>query len=141
MLGLITWSVTRRLRRSNADNRFLARRDPLTRMANRFAIVEDVQAGLDRADAGHGMTVAILDIDGFTEINEVLGHANGDRFLRHVAGDRRRARSATTGITARIGADQFADRAPARRRCRRRPRCSTGSAPRCSTSSSSTASP
>jgi diguanylate cyclase (GGDEF)-like protein len=53
------------------------------------------------------MAVAILDIDGFTEINEVLGHANGDRFLQHVAaivdgavGD--------TGSTARVGADQFA---------------------------------
>src|SRR4029077_1821911 len=71
VLGLITWSATRRLRRSNADNRFLARRDPLTRLANRIAIVEDVQAGLDRG-AGRVMTVAILDIDGFTEINEVL---------------------------------------------------------------------
>jgi diguanylate cyclase (GGDEF)-like protein len=107
VLGLITWSVTRRLRRSNADNRFLARRDPLTRMANRFAIVEDVQAALDRGGADHGMTVAILDIDGFTEINEVLGHANGDRFLRHVAEIVDRSVD-ESGSTARIGADQFA---------------------------------
>jgi diguanylate cyclase (GGDEF)-like protein len=107
VLGLITWSVTRRLRRSNAENRRLARQDPLTQMANRFAIVEDVDATIERAEPGARMTVAILDIDGFTEINEVLGHANGDRFLRHVAliidtavGDR--------CSTARIGADQFA---------------------------------
>jgi len=107
VLGLITWSVTRRLRRSNADNRFLARRDPLTRMSNRHAIVEDVQASLDHAGLGRGMTVAILDIDGFTQINEVLGHANGDRFLRHVAGIIDGA-VGETGSTARIGADQFA---------------------------------
>ena len=106
VLGVITWSVTRRLRRSNADNRFLARRDPLTRMANRFAIVEDVQTALDH-DPERRMTVAILDIDAFTEINEVLGHANGDRFLQHVA----RIIDETVGgtdRTARIGADQFA---------------------------------
>jgi diguanylate cyclase (GGDEF)-like protein len=107
VLGLITWSVTRRLRRSNADNRFLARRDPLTRMANRFAIVEDIQSSLDRAAPGRRMTVAILDIDAFTEINEVLGHANGDRFLQHVAAIIERA-VGDTGSTARIGADQFA---------------------------------
>ena len=115
VLGLITWSVTRRLRRSNADNRFLARRDPLTRMANRFAIVEDVQAGLDRADPGRTTTVAIIDIDAFTQINEVLGHTNGDRFLQHVAGIVDGA-VGDSGSTARIGADQFADRAGRRRR-------------------------
>jgi diguanylate cyclase (GGDEF)-like protein len=107
VLGVITWSVTRRLRRSNAENRVLARRDPLTKMANRFAIVEDVDTNLARAGAGHGMTVAILDIDGFTAINEVLGHANGDEFLRHVARIVDAAVS-RTGFTARIGADQFA---------------------------------
>jgi diguanylate cyclase (GGDEF)-like protein len=106
VLGLITWSVTRRLRRSNAENRTLARRDPLTRMANRIAIVEDIDASLKRAGVG-GMTVALLDIDGFTEINEVLGHANGDEFLRHVAGIVDDAVS-RTGFTARVGADQFA---------------------------------
>ena len=76
-------------------------------MANRFAIVEDVQARLDRADPGRTTTVAIIDIDAFTEINEVLGHANGDRFLRHVAGIVDGA-VGDTGSTARIGADQFA---------------------------------
>ena len=106
VLGVITWSATRRLRRSNADNRVLARRDPLTRMANRFAIVEDVQAALDRAP-DRRMTVAILDIDAFTEINEVLGHANGDRFLQHVATIIDDTVDGT-GSTARIGADQFA---------------------------------
>ena len=106
-LGVITWSVTRRLRRSNAENRLLARRDALTRMANRFAIVEDVDANLRRSDGFQGMAVAVLDIDGFTEINEVLGHANGDEFLRHVARIVDTA-AGHAGYTARIGADQFA---------------------------------
>jgi diguanylate cyclase (GGDEF)-like protein len=75
-------------------------------MANRFAIVEDVDATIARAEPGR-MTVAILDIDGFTQINEVLGHANGDKFLRHVAAIIDGA--VTDGCsTARIGADQFA---------------------------------
>src|SRR4029079_13004152 len=69
VLGLITWSATRRLRRSNAENRRQARQDQLTHMANRFAIVEDVDATIARAEPGR-MTVAILDIDGFTQINE-----------------------------------------------------------------------
>ena len=139
VLGLITWSVTRRLRRSNADNRFLARRDPLTRMANRFAIVEDVQTSLDRADPGDGMTVAILDIDGFTEINEVLGHANGDRFLRHVAAivdARGRRRPASRRASAPTSSPS---RAPRDAAPRPRPRARPDPRPRCSTSSSSTA--
>jgi diguanylate cyclase (GGDEF)-like protein len=107
VLGVITWSVTRRLRRSNAENRMLARRDPLTQMANRFSIVEDVDATFARGGPGHRRTVAILDIDSVTAINEVLGHANGDRFLRHVAAI---IEDAVTDqcSTARIGADQFA---------------------------------
>jgi diguanylate cyclase (GGDEF)-like protein len=105
-LGLLTWAVTRGLRRSNAENRRLARRDPLTQLRNRLAMVENVQSRLDDA-AGSGVTIAMIDIDGFTEINEVLGHANGDRFLQHVAAIVVDAVDGT-GTTARIGADQFA---------------------------------
>jgi diguanylate cyclase (GGDEF)-like protein len=105
-LALITWSVTRGLRRSYAENRRLARRDPLTRLPNRLAMVEDVQSRLDVAGRA-GVTIAMIDIDGFTQINEVLGHANGDRFLQHVAAIVVDAVDGT-GSTARIGADQFA---------------------------------
>ena len=138
VLGVITWSVTRRLRRSNADNRFLARRDPLTRMANRFAIVEDVQTALDH-EPDRRMTVAILDIDAFTEINEVLGHANGDRFLQHVATI---IDETVDGSGRPLASVPTSSRSPGTpTSSRRRPTSWIGSAGHCSSSSSSTASP
>lgn len=50
--------------------------------------------------------IAILDIDDFSEINDALGHQQGDRLLQSVA-DRLKAELGTEVILARIGSDTF----------------------------------
>ena len=106
ILATISWSVTSRLRKSARANRRLARTDVLTGLANRMAMAETVGRELASAADGQAVTVIAMDVDGFSHINEVLGHENGDRYLRHVA----EQLSATVGphdSVARIGGDEF----------------------------------
>ena len=105
-LASISWSVTRRLRRSVASNEQLARKDSLTGLATRTAMADELRDILTSADPGEPVTVVTADLDDFSRINEVLGHENGDRFLCHVA-DRFRDSVAPTDIIARLGADEF----------------------------------
>ena len=85
ILATISWSVTSRLRTSARANRRLARTDALTGLANRTAMTETVGREIASATGGHAVTVIAMDLDGFSHINEVLGHENGDQYLRHVA--------------------------------------------------------
>ena len=72
-----------------ADARRQARTDELTGLANRRALHEH---------AGRRGSAALLlvDLDGFKEINDALGHQAGDELLREIAGRLRRARGPRT---------------------------------------------
>ena len=105
LLATISWSVTQRLRRSAASNRRLARVDALTGLANRTALAEALSHSLASAH-DRSVSVVVMDIDGFTQINEVLGHENGDRFLRHIA-EQLTAVVEPTDLVARVGGDEF----------------------------------
>lgn len=106
ILGSISWSVTRRLRRSGAINERLAREDTLTGLANRTEMAGQLRNILASASQDQSVTVATMDLDDFSRINDVLGHANGDRFLCHVAAQVRDT-VAPTATVARLGADEF----------------------------------
>ncbi len=84
-------------------------RDPLTGLYNRRAFAEHLRRALGEAGARSGSPLAVLtlDLDGFTRFNNTLGHAFGDRFIRHVA-DRLRATLREEHAAARIGPDEFA---------------------------------
>ncbi|MEP6625537.1 MAG: bifunctional diguanylate cyclase/phosphodiesterase [Acidimicrobiia bacterium] len=107
LLAIISWSVTRRLRRAASVQQRLAREDSLTGLANRSALLEQLNERLVASTPSHPVTVAVLDLDGFAHVNKVLGPVNGDRFLRHAA-DRLRETAATDDVVARLGGDQFA---------------------------------
>jgi len=87
-----------------ADLRFSAFSDPLTRLANRAGFVQRID---DRLRAGQkGWTLALIDIDHFSELNDALGHHKGDRLLLAVA--QRLAVAITQEMTlARITGDVF----------------------------------
>jgi diguanylate cyclase (GGDEF)-like protein/hemerythrin-like metal-binding protein len=60
--------------------------DALTGAWNRRQFDEVVEQELDRATRyGHPMSLMLLDLDLFKQINDTYGHAEGDRVLRHVA--------------------------------------------------------
>ena len=83
--------------------------DALTGLPNRVRLQRDLEAALEQVAAGSapGATVMILDLDGFKDVNDTLGHAHGDRLLQEVA--RRLASSVgDTGSVARLGGDEFA---------------------------------
>ncbi|MEV0897600.1 GGDEF domain-containing protein [Actinoplanes sp. NPDC049802] len=81
--------------------------DRLTALPNR-AMVADRLARLDAAPVP-GTMFLMLDLDGFKEVNDTLGHAAGDLLLREVAQRLLLAVPPTaTEITARLGGDEFA---------------------------------
>ncbi len=86
---------------------YLSIHDSLTDLPNRGYFEHAIMESLGRADRyNRQMAIGILDIDGFKEINDTLGHAAGDDLLRVVS-----HRLATTmrkgDVVARIGGDEF----------------------------------
>ncbi len=84
------------------------RHDALTDLVNRSAFQEAIEAALGTVGSAGTVTVALIDIDGFSQINERIGSSNADHVLVEVA-NRLRAACARPGtLAARIGGDEFA---------------------------------
>jgi diguanylate cyclase (GGDEF)-like protein len=83
--------------------------DSLTGLPNREFFRCAVAAALEDIEAGHasGAAVMILDLDGFKEVNDVLGHQHGDLLLVEV-GRRLTAAVDGSGTVVRLGGDEFA---------------------------------
>lgn len=107
LLSGISWSVTRRLRRSAAANHHLALHDTLTGLPNRVLFGDRGGHAIAAARrSGEVVAVAVVDLDRFKEVNDTLGHRNGDAFLRHVAASvEKLVRPGDT--VARLGGDEF----------------------------------
>jgi diguanylate cyclase (GGDEF)-like protein len=84
-----------------------ARTDELTGLPNRRALFEQVNAVLTTASAQRPAALLLLDLDGFKEVNDSLGHHAGDDLLRQV-GPRLRPALRTGDLLARLGGDEFA---------------------------------
>jgi len=85
-----------------------ARRDPLTSLLNHQAFSEALVVEVERAgryDAG--LTLVFFDADRFKEVNDTLGHIEGDRVLRRVA-DVASATLRSSDLAGRMGGDEFA---------------------------------
>ena len=85
-----------------------ARRDPLTGLANRLLVREQIEEALLRQCQGDSdCALLLVDLDRFKLVNDTLGHAIGDQLLIEVA--RRLERIVGTGGTVgRLGGDEFA---------------------------------
>jgi diguanylate cyclase (GGDEF)-like protein/PAS domain S-box-containing protein len=86
-----------------------ATHDALTGLANRAALLERMNAALAHMgeQPGGALTVHILDLDGFKQVNDTLGHAAGDNLLKELA-SRLKSSLGETDMVARLGGDEFA---------------------------------
>ncbi len=69
----------RELRRSQARFERLAHYDTITGLPNRVLFQQQLTQAIAN---GHGLAVLMLDIDGFKQVNDSLGHAMGDQLLQ-----------------------------------------------------------
>ena len=87
--------------------RFLAHHDALTGLANRARLVERLDEALAALPSrGGSFAVHFIDIDGFKEINDSVGHDGGNFVLTSVA-ERLRAAAQPGAVVARLGGDEF----------------------------------
>ena len=87
--------------------RHLSGKDALTGLANRAWFDERFEEEMSRAQrSGEPLTLAIVDLDGFRDLNAAHGHAGGDLALQTVA---RRLRQSIrkSDLAARLGGDEF----------------------------------
>jgi diguanylate cyclase (GGDEF)-like protein len=88
--------------------RHLSRIDPLTRIGNRRALLEAAAVARSVSERRQSpLSISYIDLDGFKQMNDRLGHSTGDRILiataEAIAGAVR-----PSDVVARIGGDEFA---------------------------------
>jgi diguanylate cyclase len=104
------------LQTKNTELEALAVRDPLTRLFNHAHLQDSLARELSRARRyGHTFALALVDVDRFSEINALHGHAVGDRVLQLIAHTLRGGRQSDLPfrlseqvVAARFGGDVFA---------------------------------
>jgi len=107
LLFALSVTLSRRLRQQVTRNRFLAEHDLLTELPNRALFHRCAEEAV--ADAVRRKThtaLAIMDLDRFKEINDTLGHHNGDELLTKLA-RRLSAFTRPQDAVARLGGDEF----------------------------------
>jgi diguanylate cyclase (GGDEF)-like protein len=83
---------------------FRAQHDVLTGLANRELFGSSLQAGID---ASGEIGLLVIDLDGFKDVNDTLGHPAGDELLLGVTA-RLRSVAGPGDLLARLGGDEFA---------------------------------
>ncbi|PTL81824.1 diguanylate cyclase [Vitiosangium sp. GDMCC 1.1324] len=98
----------RQLRSSRDRAMLVAVTDPLTGLYNRAYFHEALGVEFRRAQRyKHPMTLVLLDLDHFKQVNDNLGHSAGDEALREVS-KRLRQTARSTDVVARHGGEEFA---------------------------------
>jgi diguanylate cyclase len=113
------------LRRLNLELADLAVTDPLTMIHNRRGFQQHWDAAASSASRhGHPVTLVLIDLDGFKQVNDTHGHSAGDCLLKAFA-SLLLAQTRADDVVARLGGDEFiiglshADALEAKRMCKR----------------------
>ena len=84
----------------------LATTDSLTGLTNRFQFQNKLEEVVELASDQHKVALFLIDMDGFKEVNDTLGHATGDHILVEI-GERLSATIGPRASVARLGGDEF----------------------------------
>lgn len=105
-IAITSRDVTEHRRRSDRAH-YLAHHDHLTGLANRTLLHERLREAIVRAQSqGRNAAVFLIDIDCFKQINDTVGHADGDILLATV-GQRLMSSVRDSDTVARMGGDEF----------------------------------
>ena len=109
VVGVLTSSLDITDRKRAEDHLFyMAHHDTLTALPNRALLSDRLRREIARTRRGdRPFALHLVDLDGFKDINDGLGHQVGDQFLVEVAG-RLRSLVRETDTIARLGGDEFA---------------------------------
>ena len=104
-VALANGRLVDRLTLQAAEREHEALHDALTGLPNRRLFQREVATAIAR----HGTKAAVLlmDLNGFKDVNDTLGHEAGDLLLRDIGGRLQRTLEGT-GMVARLGGDEFA---------------------------------
>jgi len=110
-LGMVATAFNRmalRLERSHRTLRRLSTRDYLTNLFNAREFYRLLDAELGRAKRyEEPLTLLLLDVDHFKQVNDSFGHQSGDKVLRELA-KVLRAQVREVDMPARVGGEEFA---------------------------------
>ncbi|HLW92223.1 MAG TPA: EAL domain-containing protein [Roseiarcus sp.] len=92
----------------NAKLHQLAYYDTMTGLRNRICLLNDLKSLAEKNGASglNAVSIVMLDLDGFKEINDSLGHSTGDHVLSQVA-KRLSVAARGSGKAYRLGGDEF----------------------------------
>jgi diguanylate cyclase (GGDEF)-like protein len=96
-----------RVRQEAAEREHQALHDSLTGLANRSLFNSRLEASLAGRSDQMIVAVMLMDLDGFKEVNDTLGHQTGDSLLQQIALALLKA-VGIRGLVARLGGDEFA---------------------------------
>jgi diguanylate cyclase (GGDEF)-like protein/PAS domain S-box-containing protein len=93
-------------KRLEAELEFQALHDPLTGLANRTLLQSRLEVALARRGEPNPVSLLLIDLDGFKEVNDAHGHLAGDYVLCELAA-RLKAVTRPSDTLARTGGDEF----------------------------------
>jgi len=80
--------------------------DELTGLPNRRLLQDRLARAIEKRSDGERLTFLLIDLDGFKEVNDSLGHSAGDLLLRRI-GPRLREAVRDHDLIGRLGGDEF----------------------------------
>ena len=99
---------TKELQLLNSKIAHQAMHDPLTGLPNRVLIVEQLKKEISRAKRNEStLSVFMIDLNNFKDVNDTLGHPVGDGLLKEVA-QRLKLSLRESDTVGRLGGDEFA---------------------------------